>query len=101
MSVNNINREQMRTREEYKKANFEAVQKTKDEKTAAKPQKGKERVRVRLIPIWLRLVLLVVFVFVSLAAGAVVGYGVLGNGKAADVFKESTWTHIRDLIDKK
>lgn len=108
MSVNNLNQQQARTREEYKKAKFDAVEKTKDEKTAAKPkqpnsaaQKGKERVRVRLIPIWLRLVLLVVFVFVSLTAGAVVGYGVLGNGKAADVFKESTWTHIRDLIDKK
>ena len=104
MSVNNLNQHQVRTREEYKKA----VQKVKEEKTEVKPQKtkdaapkGKERVRIRLIPIWLRLVLLVVFVFISLMAGAVVGFGVLGGGKAADVFKESTWTHIRDLVDKK
>jgi hypothetical protein len=59
-----------------------------------------ERVRIRLIPIWLRLILLVALIFISTTVGAVVGYGMLGNGKPADVFKESTWTHIRDLVDK-
>lgn len=61
----------------------------------------KKRVRIRLIPIWLRLVLLVILMCVSLMAGAVVGFSVLGDGKAADVFKPSTWVHIRDLVNKK
>jgi hypothetical protein len=121
-----MSQEQAKTREEYKRAKYEEQQKIKADrervkeearqrkmadksrkleekengKTEAAPHAYK-RVRIRLIPIWLRLVLLVVFVFVSLFSGAAVGYGVLGGGKVADVFKESTWTHIRDLVDKK
>ncbi len=59
-----------------------------------------KRIRVRLIPIWLRLILLVVLVFISVMAGAIVGYGMLGGGKIAEVFQESTWTHIIDLVEK-
>jgi hypothetical protein len=108
MSVNNLSQEQAKTREEYKKAKYEAEQKinAKDAKadraeveTKSDPQKFK-RIRIRLIPVWLRLVLLVVFTFISLTAGAAVGYGILGDGKVADVFKQSTWTHIRDLVNK-
>ena len=58
------------------------------------------RIRVRLIPIWLRLVLLLVMIAASMTAGALVGYGAIGGGKAIDVFKPSTWTHIRDLVEK-
>ncbi|MFJ7726086.1 DNA-directed RNA polymerase subunit beta [Neobacillus sp. NPDC097160] len=107
MSVNNLNQQQARTREEYKKAKHDAEHKgidvkkqVKEEKTDAAPHQYK-RVRIRLIPIWLRLLLLVVLIFVCVVAGAAVGYGMLGGGKMADVFKESTWTHIIDLVDKK
>lgn len=82
--------EQAKTREEHKKLNSEEQKPTKQ-----------IRVRVRLIPIWLRLVLLIVLIFISVTAGALIGYGSLGGGKAIDVFKLSTWTHIRDFIDKK
>jgi hypothetical protein len=104
MNVNNLNQQRVQTREEYKKAlqiekGDSAVATEKQEtQAAAIPNK---RIRIRLIPIWLRLVLLVVFTFVSLVAGAAVGYGVIGDGKPADVLKESTWTHIRDLVNKK
>ncbi|SMQ85166.1 DNA-directed RNA polymerase subunit beta [Bacillus sp. OV166] len=57
-------------------------------------------IRIRLIPIWLRLVLLVVMAIFCVTAGAVVGYGLLGGGKVAEVFQESTWTHIIDLVQK-
>ncbi|WP_413305373.1 DNA-directed RNA polymerase subunit beta [Bacillus sp. 1P10SD] len=119
MSVNN----QAKTREEYKRTKYEEQQKVKAEKQKAKDEKAvmkkeraqvdrtsekveaaphvHKRIRIRLIPIWLRLLLLVVFTFVSLMAGTAVGYGVLGGGKVADVFKGSTWTHIQDLVDKK
>jgi hypothetical protein len=59
-----------------------------------------QRIRIRLIPIWLRLVLLVVMAIFCVTAGAVVGYGLLGGGKVAEVFQESTWTHIIDLVQK-
>lgn len=76
-----------KTREEYKKVK-------QIEPEVAQP------VRVRLIPIWLRLVILVVLIFVCVVSGAAVGYSMLGNGKLVDVFKQSTWTHIRDLVEK-
>ncbi|WP_040207085.1 DNA-directed RNA polymerase subunit beta [Neobacillus jeddahensis] len=104
MSVNN--HQQASTREEYKKAKHETELKTKTKKTvqegeaAAAPQAHK-RVRIRMIPIWLRFVILFVLIVVSVVVGAVVGYGVIGGGDVADVFKESTWSHIRDLVDKK
>jgi hypothetical protein len=69
------------------------------DKTPA-PQVDK-RVRVRLIPIWLRLVFLLVSIVIFLIAGSAVGYGMLGGGNVGDIFKESTWTHIIDLVDKK
>jgi hypothetical protein len=86
--------EQVKTREEYRKLVEE-----KNKVEVVSPEHKK--VRLRMFPIWLRLVLLIVFSFIFLAAGAAVGYGVLGKGKATDVLKASTWTHISDLVDKK
>jgi hypothetical protein len=105
MSVNHLN--QVKTREEYKKAKGDerkspATQETS--KAAQKAQKAEvanKRIRVRLIPIWLRIVLLVIFTGVFMVTGAAVGYGVLGNGHPGDVLKGSTWTHIIDLVEKK
>ncbi|ULT56844.1 DNA-directed RNA polymerase subunit beta [Neobacillus drentensis] len=98
------NNGQASTREEYKKAKQEAVEQTKAEKPkkteAAPAPKNDKRVRTRLIPIWLRLVLLLASILICVMAGATVGYGVLGGGNVGDVFKESTWTHIIDLVDK-
>jgi hypothetical protein len=62
--------------------------------------KKSKRVRLRLIPIWLRVLIVVVLMGLSSLTGAAVGYGVLGNGNAIDVFKPSTWTHIVNLADK-
>jgi len=102
MSVNQLN--QVKTREEYKKIKDHERNSVVERPEAAKSQKAEKaqkRIRIRLIPIWLRLVLLVVMVAVSAIAGAAVGYGVLGGGSPGDVLKESTWTHIVDLIEKK
>jgi hypothetical protein len=104
MSVNNLSQEQAKTREEYKKEKYESQQKINVHEKKAKGEKAasqkNKRVRIRLIPIWLRLLLLIISILVGVTSGAAVGYGVLGNGKVADIFKESTWTHIRDLVDK-
>jgi hypothetical protein len=82
-----------KTREAQRSAN-------PDDKVVDAAPVSYKRIRVRLIPIWLRLILLVVLVFISVVAGAIVGYGMLGGGKIAEVFQESTWTHIIDLVEK-
>lgn len=89
-----VNHQQVSSREDFKKSK-EAEKKNEVEQVSQK------RVRIRLIPIWLRIVLLAVMIVVSLIGGAMIGYGVLGDGKASDVLKESTWTHIIDLVEKK
>ncbi|MED3549386.1 DNA-directed RNA polymerase subunit beta [Cytobacillus praedii] len=89
MSINNNNQEAAKTREQFKKEN--------------NPQPAKvrrRRIRVRILPIWLRIIIVAALIFLSLIAGAAVGYGVIGNGEAKDIFKKSTWTHIVDLIEK-
>jgi cation transport ATPase len=60
----------------------------------------KKNVRVRLIPIWLRLVIIFLLMVLSLTVGTMVGYGVIGDGKPLDALKQSTWTHIIDIINK-
>ena len=73
------------------------LQKKEQEVEKKHPEK-KEKVRIRLIPIWLRIILIIVLIFVSMTIGAAIGFGVLGDGKVIDVFKPSTWTHILDLV---
>lgn len=60
----------------------------------------RKRTRVRLIPIWLRVVIVTVLAAFCFLFGAMFGYSGIGDGKATDVFKASTWTHIRDLVEK-
>ncbi|KUP04135.1 hydroxymyristoyl-ACP dehydratase [Bacillus coahuilensis p1.1.43] len=74
---------------------------SREERKQQKEKKEKDekpRFRVRLIPIWLRLFLFFALLAGSLAAGLMVGYGVMGGGNAADVFQKETWTHIIDLV---
>lgn len=72
----------------------------KQEKEEHKEAANNKKIRVRLIPIWLRLIIIIVLSCLSLIIGAIFGYSVLGDGKAGDVFKKSTWTYIIDLIEK-
>ena len=58
------------------------------------------RPRRRLVPIWLRLLLVLCFIAMSALAGAMVGYGVLGDGNPFEALKPATWQHIIDLIEK-
>lgn len=69
-----------------------AIQETKEQ--------AKKRIRVRLIPIWMRIVIVLLLVVFSLTVGTIVGYSVIGTGKPIDALKQSTWTHIIDLINK-
>jgi len=58
-------------------------------------------VQIRLIPIWLRVVLVLVLIVVAAILGTMVGYSVIGEGKAMDVFKIETWQHIFDIMNGK
>ena len=91
MAVNNSNQEAVSLREQRKKERREEKEKALKE--------GRKRIRIRLIPIWLRVIIVAILLVVSTVSGAMVGYSVMGNGKATDVFDKSTWTHIVDLVN--
>ncbi|TMW72528.1 DNA-directed RNA polymerase subunit beta [Alteribacter natronophilus] len=85
------------SREEIRKRKLEEKEQAKARQEEEKKPK-KERGRVRLIPIWLRLILVVFFLGVSIVLGAMIGYGVIGDGQPMDIFQRETWGHIYDLI---
>lgn len=70
----------------------------KEQEVEKKHTENENKIRIRLIPIWLRVIMIIGLIFVSMTLGAAIGYGVLGDGKASDVFKPSTWTHLIDLV---
>lgn len=92
--MTNVDKSEMKTREELK-------QNKKKEKEQREEVQQDVKIRIRLFPIWLRLIIIVLAMAISLFAGVAVGYGVIGNGEVKDAFKESTWTHIVDLVKKK
>jgi hypothetical protein len=64
------------------------------------PLKLKQKL-IRLFPIWLRIIIVLALIFIAAALGAMVGYGVIGDGKAADALKWETWQHIIDIMSGK
>jgi glucan phosphoethanolaminetransferase (alkaline phosphatase superfamily) len=63
-------------------------------------ESSSRKIRIRLFPIWLRIVLLLFFMAIAAISGAMIGYGVLGDGKPTDVFDKKTWQHVFDLVEK-
>lgn len=57
------------------------------------------RVRVRLIPIWLRIIIVLVLLLLAVVFGAMFGYAILGDGDVSDTFKPDTWKHIFDIMN--
>ncbi|MRX73016.1 DNA-directed RNA polymerase subunit beta [Bacillus lacus] len=83
----------LKTREEHKKIKSSE---RKGKKTRTKPVK--ESYKVRLIPIPVRVLLVLLGMAAAIVLGAIIGYGILGEGEPLDVFKRSTWQHIIDLV---
>ena len=87
---------------------MQALVKNKSEQVASEPssriekkkQNQDSKIRIRLVPLWARIIIVLVLTMMALAGGTMVGYSVMGDGKAMDVFKKSTWTHIVDLVNK-
>lgn len=90
-----LNNTQEKSRTSLRKARTE-----EETKLNNKQPKRRDKIRIRLIPIWLRLVLIAILLALSAISGVVVGYGVIGDGKVSDAFKKSTWVHIIDLVEK-
>lgn len=91
--------ERVLSREERRKAREnEQVAKENGQLKDSQQKKRKKKPRIRLIPIWLRLIIFAVLTALSLAAGAMVGYGVIGDGEPMDALKIETWKHIYDII---
>jgi hypothetical protein len=54
----------------------------------------------RLFPIWARLLVVAGLIVLSLFAGLMFGYGIIGDGEPTDALKWETFQHILDLINK-
>lgn len=55
----------------------------------------KGEIKIRL---WVKILIFVGLLFISLLAGLMFGYGVIGDGNKLAALKPSTWTHILDFI---
>lgn len=64
-------------------------------------QQNKYWFRFRLIPIWLRIVIVLLLWILAIIIGLMIGFGVLGDGKATDVLKWDTWQHILNIMNGK
>ena len=58
-------------------------------------------VQIRMFPIWLRILIVAALIAVAVAAGLMVGYGVIGEGEPKDALKWETYQHIFDIKDGK
>lgn len=63
-------------------------------------QENKPKEKKRVFPIWQRIVVLILLSIIALIAGAIFGYGVLGDGSPIDALKIDTWKHIFDFLNK-
>lgn len=83
------------------KKNFSLRKKAKTEVPRKEEPKKTWWVQIRLFPIWLRIVLVIALIALAAILGAMVGFGVIGDGKPADALKWETWQHILDIMNGK
>ena len=83
------------------KKNFSLWKKAKKDRAETEEPKKTWWVQIRLFPIWLRIIIVLVLVAFAAVLGAMVGFGVIGDGEPADVLKWETWQHIFDIMSGK
>lgn len=103
--VDNVRQDESKTRMQRRQARViaraERIQKQNQKTEAVEKRVEKRPIKsTRLIPIWLRLIIVAVLLVISMTAGLMFGYGVIGDGKAFDALKISTWNHLVDLVVK-
>lgn len=91
-----------KTRREEKERKRQAEQESKQgEKTPkAKKEKKSKKGRRRVLPIWLRIIIVLLLSTLALILGAMVGYGIIGDGNPTDALEWETWQHIFDIVTK-
>lgn len=83
------------------KKNFPIRKKAKKEASETQEPKKTWWVQIRLFPIWLRIVIVIALIALAAVLGAMVGFGVIGDGKPSDALKWETWQHILDIMSGK
>ncbi|MBT2570921.1 DNA-directed RNA polymerase subunit beta [Planococcus sp. ISL-110] len=83
------------------KKNFSLRKKAKKEVSDTEKTKKTWWVQIRLFPIWLRIILVIALIALAAVLGAMVGFGVIGDGNPADALKWETWQHILDIMSGK
>lgn len=73
----------------------------KNEEAAGEKQKKTWWVQIRMFPIWLRIILVIALIVLAAALGAMVGYGIIGDGEPRDALQWETWQHILDIMSGK
>jgi|SRR5690625_2554412 len=85
------NRRQESRVSEENAAKIQTRKQLKEERTKKKPRR-------RIFPLWLRIIVIPILAAGALAAGLMVGFGVIGDGTPTDVLKVETWQHIIDIV---
>lgn len=85
-------------------ANSSAASRQKQGNPAPRRKTNKEKKRAQHeqpVPLWLRLIFVGTLCLVAVLLGAVIGYGLIGDGYPLDALKFDTWRHIFDLVYEK
>ncbi|WP_313470286.1 DNA-directed RNA polymerase subunit beta [Carnobacterium sp.] len=60
----------------------------------------KEKIATQMVSFVLKVLLVLVLIAIALILGAMVGYGILGDGNPFAIFDMSTWGHIFSYFTK-
>lgn len=83
------------------KKNFSLRKKAKRDVVKSDSPKRTWWVQIRLFPIWLRIIIVVALIALAAVLGAMIGFGVIGDGSPTDALKWKTWQHILDIMGGK
>ncbi|SDI63025.1 DNA-directed RNA polymerase subunit beta [Alteribacillus bidgolensis] len=57
--------------------------------------------RIRMVPIWVRLLIILGLFLISLIAGLIVGYALIGEGKSIQILNWETWQSLFNFMNGK
>ncbi|MER2226007.1 MAG: DNA-directed RNA polymerase subunit beta [Carnobacterium sp.] len=60
----------------------------------------KEKIGLQIATFILKIVLVIVLIALAFIIGAMIGYGVLGDGNPFAIFEKETWVHIFSYFTK-
>ena len=60
----------------------------------------KEKIGLQIATFILKIVLVIVLIVLAFIIGAMIGYGVVGDGNPFAIFEKETWVHIFSYFTK-